>query len=136
MKTFDHPVVVIHGRFQIFHRDHLRYVRAALERGAHVVIGLTGIPYLANATDANVPAHRLRPGENPLNRTTEREGVLLNTRRILRRESFEDARVKTDSRLPRFCALRIRLRNQAVEHFECQVAIGRENFYRQFSNKR
>lgn len=105
MRIFDHPVVVIHGRFQIFHRDHLRYVSAALERGAHVVIGLTGIPYLAGDADASTPAHRLRSGDNPL---TYHERVEMIDR-ALRREGVDATRfsfvpfpIEQPERLPYF----------------------------------
>ncbi|AEH45866.1 cytidyltransferase-related domain protein [Thermodesulfatator indicus DSM 15286] len=32
---------VVHGRFQIFHLDHLKYVKAAAERCEHLVVGIT-----------------------------------------------------------------------------------------------
>ncbi|OAG26777.1 nucleotidyl transferase family protein [Thermodesulfatator autotrophicus] len=32
---------VVHGRFQIFHLDHLKYVKAAAERCQHLVVGIT-----------------------------------------------------------------------------------------------
>jgi len=35
------PTGVVHGRFQLFHRDHLVYVEAARARCQHLVIGIT-----------------------------------------------------------------------------------------------
>jgi len=36
-----HPVGVIHGRFQILHNDHLRYLLAGKRRCDHLVVGVT-----------------------------------------------------------------------------------------------
>lgn len=36
-----HPVGVIHGRFQMLHNDHLRYLLAGKERCEHLVVGIT-----------------------------------------------------------------------------------------------
>lgn len=36
-----HPLGVIHGRFQILHNDHLRYLLAGKARCRHLVVGVT-----------------------------------------------------------------------------------------------
>lgn len=41
MTRSKHPVGVIHGRFQVLHNDHLRYLLAGKERCDHLVIGVT-----------------------------------------------------------------------------------------------
>ncbi len=56
---------VVHGRFQIFHLDHLKYVLAAKERCNHLVIGITNPdPTLTRADAAD--AYRSSPEANPL----------------------------------------------------------------------
>ena len=36
-----HPAGVIHGRFQVPHNDHLRYLLAGRERCEHLIVGIT-----------------------------------------------------------------------------------------------
>ncbi|MDO3379141.1 nicotinate-nucleotide adenylyltransferase [Geoalkalibacter halelectricus] len=56
---------VIHGRFQVLHRDHLRYLLAGAERSRHLVVGITNPdPSLTRAEEADT--RRDRPLANPL----------------------------------------------------------------------
>ena len=56
---------VVHGRFQPFHNDHLRYCKAGLERCDHLLIGITN-PDSATTADASEDLARSRPENNPL----------------------------------------------------------------------
>lgn len=50
---------VIHGRFQVFHNDHFRYLLAGKERCRHLVVGITNPdPSLTAADDADRERHR------------------------------------------------------------------------------
>ena len=60
-----HSIGVIHGRFQIFHNDHLKYVFAGYERCDHLIIGITNPdPTLTSQDNADV--HRSSSSANPL----------------------------------------------------------------------
>jgi nicotinamide-nucleotide adenylyltransferase len=56
---------VVHGRFQLFHLDHLKYVLAAKERCRHLVVGIANPDPTLTKFD---PANPLRSSEadNPL----------------------------------------------------------------------
>jgi nicotinamide-nucleotide adenylyltransferase len=54
-----------HGRFQIFHRDHLRYVLAAKQRCRRLLVGITS-PDPAEAPLERTAPHRKEPAANPL----------------------------------------------------------------------
>lgn len=56
---------IVHGRFQIFHLDHLKYVLAAKERCRHLVIGITNPDPTLTRTDPADPLRSL-PEANPL----------------------------------------------------------------------
>ncbi|MHC1742447.1 MAG: nicotinate-nucleotide adenylyltransferase [Syntrophobacteraceae bacterium] len=56
---------VIHGRFQIFHHDHLRYVLAGKMRCRHVVVGITNPDPTRTRSDAADP-NRSTVEANPL----------------------------------------------------------------------
>jgi nicotinamide mononucleotide adenylyltransferase len=56
---------VVHGRFQIFHLDHLKYVLAAKKRCRHLVIGITNPDPTLTKTDPADPKRSL-PESNPL----------------------------------------------------------------------
>lgn len=56
---------VIHGRFQVLHNDHLRYLLAGKGRCGHLVVGITNPDPLLTRDDPADP-HRSRPGANPL----------------------------------------------------------------------
>ncbi len=55
---------VVHGRFQGFHLDHLKYVMAAAERCEHLVVGITNPDPLLTKDDPADPG-RSAPDANP-----------------------------------------------------------------------
>ncbi len=60
-----HEVGVVHGRFQVLHLDHLKYLLAAKDRCRHLVVGLTNPdPTLTRFDPAN--PERSAPERNPL----------------------------------------------------------------------
>jgi nicotinamide mononucleotide adenylyltransferase len=50
------PVGVIHGRFQVLHNDHLRYLLAGKELCRHLVVGITNPDPLLSRADPADPA--------------------------------------------------------------------------------
>jgi nicotinamide mononucleotide adenylyltransferase len=58
-------VGVIHGRFQVFHNDHLAYVLAGKSRCLHLVVGITNPDPLLTREDP-VDPQRSDPASNPL----------------------------------------------------------------------
>lgn len=56
---------VIHGRFQVFHKDHLKYILAGKSRCSHLVVGITNPDPLLTGKDPADP-HRSTPLSNPL----------------------------------------------------------------------
>ena len=56
---------VVHGRFQLFHLDHLKYVLAAKERCRHLVVGITNPDPTLTKFDPADP-HRSAGEDNPL----------------------------------------------------------------------
>lgn len=56
---------VVHGRFQVFHNDHLAYVLASKSRCRHIVVGITNPDPLLTKADPTDPG-RSDPGSNPL----------------------------------------------------------------------
>jgi len=58
-------VGVIHGRFQVFHNDHLTYVLAGAARCEHLYVGITNPDPGFVEPDATNP-ERSRPANNPL----------------------------------------------------------------------
>ncbi len=56
---------VIHGRFQILHDDHMKYLMAGKELCSHLIVGITNPdPTLAKYTETN--PHRNMTSSNPL----------------------------------------------------------------------
>ncbi len=56
---------VIHGRFQVLHNDHLKYLLAGKEHCGHLVVGITNPdPFLTRDDPAD--PHRSKPQANPL----------------------------------------------------------------------
>lgn len=60
-----HPVGVIHGRFQVLHLDHLRYLLAGKARCRHLVVGVTNPDPFLTRTESADP-DRSDPLANPL----------------------------------------------------------------------
>lgn len=56
---------VVHGRFQVFHNDHLKYVTAAQAEVRHLVVGITNPDPVLTKADASDP-NRSLPQANPL----------------------------------------------------------------------
>lgn len=56
---------VIHGRFQILHNDHLKYLLAGKQLCRHLVVGITNPDPTLSRNEASDP-HRSRPQANPL----------------------------------------------------------------------
>lgn len=59
-----HRWTVVHGRFQPFHLGHLEYLSLAMQRGSHVVVGITN-PSLGRLTGERTSGHRHRADANP-----------------------------------------------------------------------
>jgi len=58
-------VGVIHGRFQILHNDHLKYLLAGKEKCAHLVVGITNPDPVLTKKEGSAPG-RDDPAANPL----------------------------------------------------------------------
>lgn len=52
----------IHGRFQVFHNDHLDYLLKALQHCENLIIGITSVTGLRGQ---NIDPHRHLPSHNP-----------------------------------------------------------------------
>ncbi len=61
----DYDIGVIHGRFQILHNDHLKYLMAGQALCRHLVVGITNPDPMLTKTEAADPT-RSDPMENPL----------------------------------------------------------------------
>jgi len=61
-----HEIGVIHGRFQVLHNDHLKYLMAGKERCRHLVIGITN-PDPTQTKEDYADPHRSNLLANPLN---------------------------------------------------------------------
>jgi cytidyltransferase-like protein len=81
-------VGVAHGRFQIFHNDHLKYILAARELCETLVIGITSAELLATPPEP-MAQHRSESSSNPL---TYYERMLMVTR-CLRSEGVDVAKL-------------------------------------------
>ncbi len=54
MTIREHSIGVIHGRFQILHNDHLKYLMAGKKLCQHIVVGITNPdPFLTKAENAD-----------------------------------------------------------------------------------
>lgn len=60
-----YDVGVIHGRFQVLHNDHLRYLLAGKALCRHLVVGITN-PDPTLTRERSADPHRSRPEANPL----------------------------------------------------------------------
>ncbi|MHA2180069.1 MAG: adenylyltransferase/cytidyltransferase family protein [Promethearchaeota archaeon] len=64
-KNIQYDLGVIHGRFQVLHNDHIKYLMAGKEICNHLVVGITNPdPSLTRDSDAN--PHRSTSLANPL----------------------------------------------------------------------
>ncbi len=72
-----HNIGVIHGRFQVLHKDHLKYLLAGAKRCRHLVIGITNPdPRLTRKDEAD--PDRSDPAANPLT-YYERQWIMKET---------------------------------------------------------
>lgn len=60
-----YPLGVIHGRFQVLHKDHLKYLLAGKSLCEHLVVGITN-PDPGRVAEEAADLHRSRPAANPL----------------------------------------------------------------------
>lgn len=58
-------VGVIHGRFQVLHNDHLKYLMAGKEKCRHLVVGITNPDPMLTRRENSAP-ERSDPKRNPL----------------------------------------------------------------------
>jgi len=65
MTIAEYKTGVIHGRFQVLHNDHVKYLMAGKKLCRHLVVGITNPdPFLTKMEDAD--PERNNPLENPL----------------------------------------------------------------------
>lgn len=60
-----HDIGVIHGRFQVLHNDHMKYLLAGKERCGHLIVGITNPDPMLTRQDSANP-ERSAPESNPL----------------------------------------------------------------------
>jgi nicotinamide-nucleotide adenylyltransferase len=60
-----YDIGVIHGRFQVLHNDHMKYLLAGKERCTHLIVGITNPDPMLTRQDSVNP-ERSDPGANPL----------------------------------------------------------------------
>lgn len=65
MPTPQYHTGVIHGRFQVLHNDHLKYIMAGKELCRHLIVGITN-PDPSLSKRENVDPERNNPVSNPL----------------------------------------------------------------------
>lgn len=62
---FQYDIGIIHGRFQILHNDHVKYLMAGKELSHHLIVGITNPdPLLTKDHESNT--HRSTSVDNPL----------------------------------------------------------------------
>lgn len=69
-----HPLGLIHGRFQVVHNDHLKYLLAGKARCGHLIVGVTN-PTRELTSDEETDPERSDVANNPLT-YQEREAML------------------------------------------------------------
>ncbi len=60
-----YDIGVIHGRFQVLHIDHIKYLMAGKELCSHLIVGITN-PDPSLTRDSSANPHRSTPLANPL----------------------------------------------------------------------
>jgi nicotinamide mononucleotide adenylyltransferase len=83
-----HKYGMIHGRFQPFHLEHLRYFQLVWEQSEHVIVGITN-PDPSTIIADELSEHRHLPEDNPLT-FTERLMMIQDT---LRDEGYPMERI-------------------------------------------
>jgi len=64
-KSFQYDLGVIHGRFQVLHNDHIKYLMAGKDLCKYLVVGITN-PDPSLTRDSNANPHRSTSLANPL----------------------------------------------------------------------
>ncbi len=64
-KKVKYKIGVIHGRFQILHNDHIKYLLAGKKLCNHLIVGITN-PDPSLTRDSNTNPHRSTPIANPM----------------------------------------------------------------------
>ncbi len=64
-KDFEYEIGVIHGRFQVLHNDHIKYLLAGKQLCNHLVVGITN-PDPSLTRDSKANPHRSASIANPL----------------------------------------------------------------------
>jgi nicotinamide mononucleotide adenylyltransferase len=64
-RQFPYDLGVIHGRFQVLHNDHLKYLHAGKVLCEHLIVGITNPDPVLSREDKTDPK-RSAPGANPL----------------------------------------------------------------------
>ncbi|UCC20985.1 MAG: nicotinate-nucleotide adenylyltransferase [Promethearchaeota archaeon] len=64
-KKVKYKVGVIHGRFQVLHNDHIRYLLAGKQLCNYLIVGITN-PDPSLTKDSKANPHRSKPFANPL----------------------------------------------------------------------
>lgn len=82
-----HRLGLIHGRFQVLHKDHLTYLLTGKERCDHLIIGITNPTEEATKDEPTNP-ERSDPFNNPLT---------YEERKAMIRAAFKEARVSADA---------------------------------------
>lgn len=78
MSILRHETLSIHGRFQVFHNNHLTYLKNAVSHcpdAQELIIGITQPDITALAGDSDYPAHRSISTENPLTYEQRKEMI-------------------------------------------------------------
>lgn len=65
VEELEYNIGVIHGRFQVLHNDHLKYLLAGKQLCKHLIVGITN-PDPSLTRDSETNPHRSRPIANPL----------------------------------------------------------------------
>ena len=62
-----YKIGIVHGRFQILHKEHIKYILAAKEKCSHLIVGITNFDcYFEGAKTCVEDPHRVCLNENPL----------------------------------------------------------------------
>ena len=57
---------IVHGRFQVLHNEHMRYILAGKQRCKHLIIGITNYTCaFVDAEISKIDTHRLAAASNP-----------------------------------------------------------------------
>ena len=104
-----HSIGSVHGRFQVFHNDHLDYLLAGLAQCEHLLVGITS--YLVTSlSQSDTAPHRGQAQNNPLT-YFERCGMIrqsLIERGIdVARFTFTPFPIETPTLLPQFIPISI-----------------------------